>query len=150
MRTLMKHWLVPMASLTLGVLANDASAQAASPALELEVYTADAASFNVNAVLVSGANEAVLVDTGFTRADAHRIAAMLLDNKKRLTTIYISQADPDFYFGAEVLKQVFPDAKLVASAADGEEDRSHAGRPSWPCGARAWAPTRRSSRRCPR
>ncbi len=117
MRILMKHWLVPMASLTLGVLANDASAQAASPALELEVYTADAASFNVNAVLVSGATEAVLVDTGFTRADAHRIAAMLLDNKKRLTTIYISQADPDFYFGAEVLKQVFPDAKLVASAA---------------------------------
>lgn len=87
------------------------------PALALKVYNADAASFNVNAVLVSGANDAVLVDTGFTRADAHRIAAMVLDSKKKLTTIYISQADPDFYFGAAVLKQVFPDAKLIASAA---------------------------------
>lgn len=117
MRTLTKQWLLPMASLTLGVLANTASAQVAPPPLELKVYTTDAASFNVNAVLVSGATDAVLVDTGFTRADAHRIAAMVLDSKKKLTTIYISQADPDFYFGAEVLKQVFPDAKLVASAA---------------------------------
>ena len=117
MKTLMKHWLVPVAGLTLGVVANDASAQAAPPPLELKVYNADAASFNVNAVLVSGATDAVLVDTGFTRADAHRIAAMVLDSKKKLTTIYVSQADPDFYFGAGVLKQVFPDAKLVASAA---------------------------------
>ena len=117
MRTLMKHWLVPVASLALGVVANDAAAQAAPPALELKVYNADAASFNVNAVLVSGTTDAVLVDTGFTRADAYRIAAMVLDSKKKLTTIYISQADPDFYFGAEVLKQMFPDAKLIASAA---------------------------------
>jgi glyoxylase-like metal-dependent hydrolase (beta-lactamase superfamily II) len=117
MRTWMKQWLFPMASLTLGVVANDAAAQAAPPALALKVYNADAASFNVNAVLVSGTTDAVLVDTGFTRADAHRIAAMVLDSKKKLTTIYISQADPDFYFGAAVLKQVFPDAKLIASAA---------------------------------
>jgi len=115
MRKLMKHWLFPMASLTLGVVANDAAAQTAP--LALKVYSADAASFNVNAVLVSGANDAVLVDTGFTRADAHRIAALVLDSKKKLTAIYISQADPDFYFGVEVLKQVFPDAKLIATAA---------------------------------
>ena len=105
------------AGLTLGMVANDASAQSASATpLTLQVYNADGASFHVNSVLVAGQADAVLIDTGFTRADAYRIAAMVLDSKKALKTIYISQADPDFYFGAEVLQQIFPQAKLVASA----------------------------------
>ena len=100
----------------LGVVAGAAQAQGAAAPLTLQVYNADGPSFNVNAVLVSGKTDAVLLDTGFTRADALRIAAMVLDSKKNLKTIYISQADPDFYFGTETLKQVFPDAKVVAAA----------------------------------
>lgn len=102
------------AILSLGVVASDAAAQ--TPPLTLQVYNAEGASFHVNATLVSGKTEAVLLDTGFTRADAYRIAAMVLDSKKTLKTIYISQADPDFYFGAGVLQQIFPEARLVASA----------------------------------
>ena len=109
--------LLPLfAGLTLGVVANGAAAQANPAALSLQVYNADAGSFHVNAVLVSGNTDAVLIDTGFTRADAHRIAAMVLDSRKTLKTIYISQADPDFYFGAGVLKTMFPEATLMASA----------------------------------
>ena len=100
----------------LGVVAGAAHAQGAAAPLTLQVYNADGASFNVNAVLVAGKTDAVLLDTGFTRADALRIAAMVLDSKKTLKTIYISQADPDFYFGTETLKQAFPDAKVVAAA----------------------------------
>ncbi|HSV53472.1 MAG TPA: MBL fold metallo-hydrolase [Burkholderiaceae bacterium] len=100
----------------LGVVAGAAQAQGAAAPLTLQVYNADGPSFHVNAVLVSGKNDAVLLDTGFTRADALRIAAMVLDSKKNLKTIYISQADPDFYFGTETLKQAFPDAKVVATA----------------------------------
>ena len=103
------------AALTLGVVAPDAAAQAA-PALTVQVYNADSGSFHVNAVLVAGKTDAVLLDTGFTRADAMRIAAMVLDSKKVLKTIYISQADPDYYFGIAVLKQVFPDARVVTTA----------------------------------
>ena len=103
------------AAMTLGVVATDAAAQTAPP-LTVQVYNADAGSFHVNAVLVAGKTDAVLLDTGFTRADALRIAAMVLDSKKTLKTIYISQADPDFYFGIEVLKQYFPDAKVVTTA----------------------------------
>lgn len=106
--------LVVPSILSLGIVAADAAAQ--TPPLTLQVYNADGASFHVNATLVSGKTEAVLLDTGFTRADAYRIAAMVLDSKKTLKTIYISQADPDFYFGAGVLQQIFPDARLVASA----------------------------------
>lgn len=107
--------LVAPAALALGVVAGPAAAQSAPP-LTLQVYNADGASFHVNAVLVAGKTDAVLLDTGFTRADALRIAAMVLDSKKTLKTIYISQADPDYYFGIEVLTQVFPDAKVVATA----------------------------------
>jgi glyoxylase-like metal-dependent hydrolase (beta-lactamase superfamily II) len=82
----------------------------------LKVYNGDADSFHVNAVLVTGKNDAVLIDTGFTRADALRIAAMALDSRKTLKTIYISQADPDFYFGIATLKTYFPEARVVATA----------------------------------
>lgn len=108
--------LIVPAALTLGVVATDAAAQTTAAPLTLQVYNADANSFHVNAVLVTGQTDAVLLDTGFTRADALRIAAMVLDSKKTLKTIFISQADPDYYFGIEVLKQYFPDAKVVTTA----------------------------------
>lgn len=92
------------------------AAQAQTAALTLKVYNADANSFNVNSVLVTGETDAVLLDTGFTRADALRIAAMVLDSRKTLKTIYISQPDPDYYFGIDILKLYFPDAKVVATA----------------------------------
>lgn len=104
--------LAAAAALTLSAVA--AHAQAAP--LNLEVYHADANSFNVNAVLVTGKTDAVLLDTGFTRADAMRIAAMVLDSRKTLKTIYISQPDPDYYFGIDILKSYFPDVKVVATA----------------------------------
>jgi glyoxylase-like metal-dependent hydrolase (beta-lactamase superfamily II) len=93
------------------------AAIAQTPPLEIKVYNAGAESFNVNSVLVTGKTDAVLLDTGFTRADALRIAAMVLDSKKTLKTIYISQADPDFYFGIDILKSYFPNAEVVATAA---------------------------------
>jgi glyoxylase-like metal-dependent hydrolase (beta-lactamase superfamily II) len=99
----------------LGVVAPE-SGGAPAP-LSLQVYNADGGSFHVNAVLVSGKTDAVLLDTGFTRADALRIAALVLESKKVLKAIYISQADPDFYFGIETLRQVFPGVKVVATAA---------------------------------
>lgn len=101
--------------LTLALGLGAALAHAGEP-LKLSVYNADDNSFNVTSVLVSGEKDAVLIDTGFTRADAYRIAARVLDSGKQLKTIYVSQADPDYYFGATVLKQIFPQAELVAAA----------------------------------
>ena len=92
------------------------SAQAAQP-LQLKVYNADGNSFHVNSTLVTGEKEAMVIDAGFTRADALRIAANVLDSGKKLTTIYVSQADPDYYFGVETLKQFFPQAEVVTTPA---------------------------------
>ena len=92
------------------------SAQAAQP-LSVKVYNAGAASFNVNSTLIYGEKDAMVIDAGFTRADALRIAANVLDSGKQLTTIYVSQADPDYYFGVETLKEVFPQADVVSTPA---------------------------------
>ena len=92
------------------------SAQAAQP-LSVKVYNADGNSFNVNSTLVYGEKEAMVIDAGFTRADALRIAANVLDSGKQLKTIYVSQADPDYYFGVETLKEIFPQADVVTTPA---------------------------------
>lgn len=55
------------------------------------------------------------MDAAFTRADGHRLAAEILDSGKKLTTVFVSHADPDFYFGAEVIADAFPEAKFVAT-----------------------------------
>jgi len=102
-------------TLALGMAATAGAASAAP--LTVQVINADAGSFHVNATLVTGPTEAVVIDSGFTRADALRIAARVLDSGKTLTTVFISNADPDFFFGAEVLKQLFPQARVLTSPA---------------------------------
>ncbi|WP_449352081.1 MBL fold metallo-hydrolase [Streptomyces shaanxiensis] len=85
--------------------------------LDFKVLDLDfpAGSKNKTATLVTGEREALLVDAGFTRADGHRLAAEILDSGKTLTTVFISHADPDFYFGAEVVADAFPEAVFVAT-----------------------------------
>src|SRR5664279_2586524 len=50
-------------------------------------------------VLISGARDAVLIDGGFTLSDGKALADAIKSSGKKLTTIYISQSDPDYYFG---------------------------------------------------
>ena len=96
------------------LLATNATAAESTP-LTLDVYNADKNSFHVNSTLVIGESEVMVVDTGFTKADALRIAAKVLDSGKELKTIFISQADPDYYFGAEVLHTMFPKAQVLST-----------------------------------
>ena len=57
------------------------SAQAAQP-LSVKVYNADGSSFTVNSTLVVGDKEAMVIDAGFTRADALPIAPASSDSAK--------------------------------------------------------------------
>jgi glyoxylase-like metal-dependent hydrolase (beta-lactamase superfamily II) len=104
------------ASLAIAFTSMSGVAHAQQP-LTVKVYNADGNSFNVNSTLVYGQKDAIVIDAGFTRADALRIAANVLDSGKQLTTIYVSQADPDYYFGVEALKEVFPQADVVTTPA---------------------------------
>ncbi|MCL6653720.1 MBL fold metallo-hydrolase [Agrobacterium rubi] len=68
-------------------------------------------------VLISGAKEAILIDGGFTLADGKAVADAIKETGKTLTTIYVSQSDPDYYFSLGPIKAVFPDAKVIAAPA---------------------------------
>jgi glyoxylase-like metal-dependent hydrolase (beta-lactamase superfamily II) len=70
---------------------------------------------NKTATLITGAQEAFLIDAGFTRADGHRLVAAILDSGKTLSTVFVSHADPDFYWGAEVIADAFPDVAILAT-----------------------------------
>ncbi len=91
------------------------ASNAADAPLELDVYQADGKSFYVSSVLVKGETEAVLIDAQFTLADAHQVVAKILRSGKKLTSVYVSHGDPDYYFGLEVIKQAFPDVKVYAT-----------------------------------
>ncbi|MGC7840539.1 MBL fold metallo-hydrolase [Pseudomonas wayambapalatensis] len=107
----------PLRSLMLACVALTGQAMAADP-LHLDVYNpGHDALFPVSSVIVSGEREAVLVDAQFGKTQAEQVAERLRASGKRLTTIYISHGDPDYYFGLDTLTQAFPDAKVVASAA---------------------------------
>lgn len=93
-----------------------AAAAVQSAPLEIKTFSAEENGFHVSSVLVAGKREAVLFDSQFTRANALRVAALVLDSGKKLTTLYISQGDPDYYFGIEAIRQQFPDVKVYASA----------------------------------
>jgi glyoxylase-like metal-dependent hydrolase (beta-lactamase superfamily II) len=82
--------------------------------LEVEVLRASAGSLYANIALIKGEKKAVLVDAPFTRADAHRVVAMILDSGKELETVFVGHDHPDHFFAMEVITQAFPQARVVA------------------------------------
>jgi len=111
-RTDMKSTFVALA---LGmVVAGGTGAARAETKLTTQVFTGSEPGFFVDATLVAGEKDAVLIDDSFTLADAHRLVAGILDSRKNLTTVYVTHWHPDHYFGLVVLKQAFPKAKFVA------------------------------------
>ncbi|MGO2333394.1 MBL fold metallo-hydrolase [Providencia sp.] len=89
--------------------------QAAS--LTLDVYNPGNNSvFPVSSEIISGDHEVVLIDAQFQNNDAQQLVNKIKKLNKKLTTIYISHSDPDYYFGLETITKAFPDAKVVATA----------------------------------
>ncbi|RXT46295.1 MBL fold metallo-hydrolase [Bosea sp. Tri-44] len=66
-------------------------------------------------VLLSGPKEALLIDGGFTYPDGRALAEAIKATGKRLTTIYVSQSDPDYYFSLKPVREAFPEAKVIAA-----------------------------------
>lgn len=81
----------------------------------LQVYTGRGQTgYDVNSTMISGEKDMLLIDAQFSLPDAHRLAAQILESKKNLATIYITHPHPDHLFGLAVLKQAFPNAKILA------------------------------------
>ncbi len=86
------------------------------PPLQLKVFKSseDHMGLGVNSAIIYGEKEAVLVDAQFTLSNAHRLVAEILETGRELTTIYITHEHPDHFLGLPVVKQAFPDAKVVS------------------------------------
>lgn len=85
-------------------------------ALNIKIYNASESSFGVASVIVSGKTDAVLIDAQFTLVDAEKVAHEIISSGKKLTAIFVSHGDPDFYFGLEVFKKHFPEVTVYASS----------------------------------
>lgn len=92
------------------------SAMAATSTLSYQHFPAGEHGFFRAPVLISGAREAVLIDGGFTLPDGKALAAAIRASGKNLTTIYISQSDPDYYFSLAPIAAAFPNAKVLAAS----------------------------------
>lgn len=91
-------------------------AVAAEAPLQLTVYNPGTdALFPVTSVIVSGAHDAILIDAQFGKAQAEQVVARLKASGKKLTTIYISHGDPDYYFALDTVLRAFPGVRVVAS-----------------------------------
>jgi glyoxylase-like metal-dependent hydrolase (beta-lactamase superfamily II) len=88
---------------------------AAQSTFTLKVHTGRGpVGYDVNSTMIIGERDILVIDPQFSLSEAHKLAAEILESKKRLVTIYSTHAHPDHLFGLAVLKQAFPDAKIVA------------------------------------
>jgi glyoxylase-like metal-dependent hydrolase (beta-lactamase superfamily II) len=88
--------------------------QDGSSRLTVEVMTSSPRSLASNAVLVTGEDEAVLIDTALTLADNDPIVERLRASGKQLKAVLVSHAHPDHYFGIDVVRDAFPEASVCA------------------------------------
>ena len=114
-----------------------ATAPQAQSKFTLKVHTGRGQiGYDVNSTLVIGEKDILLIDPQFSLSEAHRLAAEILESKKHLATIYSTHPHPDHLFGLAVLKQAFPDAKIVALPAT-----VAAAKTGWPARQKFWFPT---------
>ena len=91
------------------------SGAALAAPLNVTVYNpGEKAIFPVSSSLVTGDKEAILIDAQFDVQHGQALVEMIKKSGKKLTTVYISAGDPDFYFGLEPVMAAFPDVKVLA------------------------------------
>lgn len=90
---------------------------ATGPSLSWQHFPAGEHGFFRAPVLIHGASEAVLIDGGFTYPDGSAVALAIQATGKKLTTIYVSQSDPDYYFNLRSITQACPGARVLAASA---------------------------------
>jgi glyoxylase-like metal-dependent hydrolase (beta-lactamase superfamily II) len=132
----MMNWQRVAMIAALGLITMITAAQAQAP-LNLKVHTGRGQiGYDVNATLVIGEKDILLIDPQFSLSEAHKLAAEILESKKHLATIYVTHPHPDHLFGLAVLHQAFPDAKIVALPAT-----VNAAKTGWPARQKFWQPT---------
>jgi glyoxylase-like metal-dependent hydrolase (beta-lactamase superfamily II) len=106
----------PSFTLALPLLAASLNAQSPSR-LKLEQFVADSTSFDVNAVLIVGPTEALLVDGQYHLPDAQRVAQAIAASGKKLIGIFLTHPDHDHYAGTAAIVERFPGTPVYMTKA---------------------------------
>ena len=132
MKVLMRTVLLIAAAAALAIAIPRAQSK-----LTLKVHTGRGQTgYDVNSTMISGEKDMLIIDPQFSLSEAHKLAAEILESKKTLAVIYTTHAHPDHLFGLAVLKQAFPDAKIVALPAT-----VNAAKTGWPARQKFWFAT---------
>ncbi|MCZ2497949.1 MBL fold metallo-hydrolase [Xylophilus sp. Kf1] len=115
-RTILRSLGAASAAAATGLSAQTPAMSAAGP-LGWKHFPAGENGFFRAPVLISGSRDAVLVDGGFTLSDGQAVATAIQASGKRLTTVFVSQGDPDYYFGLAPIQAAFPQARVIAAPA---------------------------------
>jgi len=79
--------------------------------LATKTYFADEAGFSVASVIVMGKKECVLLDCQWTKSNAHRVIAEILETGLELKAVFATHLHPDHYWGLGEIEKAFPNAK---------------------------------------
>src|SRR6187399_3551084 len=113
------------------------AATAAQSKFTLKVHTGKGqVGYDVNSTMIIGERDILLIDPQFSLSEAHKLVAEILETRKHLATIYATHPHPDHLFGLAVLKQAFPDVKVVALPATVTGATT-----GWPARQKFWFPT---------
>ena len=66
--------------------------------------------------LIYGERDAVLVDTFLSERQSKELVDWVIESGKNLTTIYVTHAHGDHFFGLKLLLDKFPNARAIATA----------------------------------
>src|ERR1700676_1664089 len=69
----------------------------------------------ISSTLVSGARDAVLVDTFMPVEQNRTLIEWIAASRKHLTTIYATHGHGDHFFGVNAIRERFPNARFVAA-----------------------------------
>jgi glyoxylase-like metal-dependent hydrolase (beta-lactamase superfamily II) len=110
---------------------------AQTPKFQLKVHTGRGQTgYDVNSTMISGERDMLVIDPQFSLSEAHKLTAEILESKKNLAVVYTTHPHPDHLFGLAVLKQAFPQAKIVALPAT-----VNAAKTGWPARQKFWFAT---------
>lgn len=85
--------------------------------LKVKVYNPGTkAIFPITSTIIYGEKDAMLVDAQFQKQYAEQLVKEIKTTGKNLKTVFISHSDPDFYFGLDVIRKAFPNARIVSTA----------------------------------
>ncbi len=85
--------------------------------LKIKVFNPGAkAIFPITSTIIYGEKDAMLVDAQFQKQYAQALVQEIKATGKNLKTVFISNSDPDFYFGLDEIKKAFPNVKIISTA----------------------------------